>query len=93
MSAKIHDRTAFDAVMKASDHTSLVVSSIGQLGALFSAIAQVASDETIKKLAHVGKYLVEDWEDMCEVDAKELDELIDGLRGAGLPLLSQEGDA
>lgn len=82
MSAQIQDRAALDAVTKASDHTSLVVSSISQLGALFSAIAQVASDETIKNLAHVGMYLVEDWEEMCERDAKELDELFDRLRGA-----------
>lgn len=77
-----HGRSALDAVMKASDHTSLVVSSISQLGALFSAIAQVANDETIKSLAHVGQYLADDWEDMCEADVKELDELLVCMRGA-----------
>lgn len=82
MSAQIQDRTALDAAMKASDHASLVVSSISQLGALFSAIAQVAEDGTIKQLALVGQYLVDDWEAMCEADAKELDDLLAGMRGA-----------
>lgn len=77
-----HGRSALDAVMKASDHTSLVLSSINQLGALFSAIAQVAEDGTIKQLAYVGQYLADDWEIMCDVDAKELEELIGRMGGA-----------
>jgi len=76
-----HIKVATDAAVSALNSANLAQGTFADLASMFEAIFKLTNEHDLAhRIASIGKYLAEDWANMCDCQREELEGKVAALR-------------